>query len=164
MKNSSSVISQLTVTSLALLLIGICSVVVSLDIPKDPDGGLGARVFPMMSSGALVLLGVLGILSGIKGYSNERKEKKGENFFLKITGLLVLSLFYVWIISKLGYLISTALVSPLILLLFGVRNLAGLLIAAIICPVVYHAVFFIGLGVFPPYGEWFDLLDVIQRN
>jgi putative tricarboxylic transport membrane protein len=47
--------------------------------------------------------------------------------------------------------------------LFGIRNPLSLLIAAIVCPAVYHAIFFMGLGVYPPYGEWFDLLDLFQK-
>lgn len=163
MKDRPSVINQSTITYLALLVLGICATAASLEIPRDPDGGLGARVFPIMSSTALVLLGTLGILSRMKGIVSEEIEKSTENSILKVTALLVLSLFYVWIISKFGYLISTALVSPLILLLFGMRDPIGLLVAAIVCPAVYHAVFFIGLGVYPPYGEWFDLLDLIQN-
>ena len=134
----------------------------SIDIPRDPDGGLGARVFPMMSSGALILLGTIGFLTGLKPVA-ALKEKTDSRLLMQIAAALALSLFYVWIISKLGYLISTALVAPAILLLFGIRSPLGLLIAAIVCPAVYHAIFFMGLGVFPPYGEWFDLLDIFQK-
>lgn len=163
MDNRSSVINQSTVTSFVLLLIGIGAIVASLDIPRDPDGGLGARVFPLISSGALVLLGALGVLSGLKGFGHDEQTKEDRRTLLKISALLLLSIFYVWIIGKLGYLIATALVSPLILLLFGVRNPVGLLIAVIACPAIYHAIFFIALGVYPPYGEWFDLLDFFQQ-
>ena len=163
MKDRPSVINQSTLTYLALLVLGICSTLASLEIPRDSDGDLGAKVFPIMSSVALVLLGTLGLLSRTKGLVSEEIEKSTENSLLKVTALLVLSLFYVWIISKFGYLVSTALVSPLILRLFGMRDPIGLLVAAIVCPAVYHAIFFIGLNVYPPYGEWFDLLDLIQN-
>jgi hypothetical protein len=116
----------------------------------------------MMSSGALILLGTIGFLAGLKPVV-VLKEKTDNRLLMQIAAALALSLFYVWIISKLGYLISTAIVAPSILLLFGIRNPLGLLIAAIVCPAVYHALFFMGLGVFPPYGEWFDLLDLFQK-
>jgi len=157
-----SFLNQSTVTSIALALIGAGAMVASIDIPRDPDGDLGARVFPMMSSGALILLGTIGFLAGLKPVAI-RKEKAGNKLLAQIAAVLALSLFYVWIIGKLGYLISTALVAPLILMLFGIRNPIGLVIAAIVCPAVYHAIFFMGLGVFPPYGEWFDLLDLFQK-
>ncbi len=157
-----SFLNQSTVTSIVLALVGAGAMMASIDIPRDPDGGLGARVFPMMSSGALILLGSIGFLAGLKPIAT-REEKTNYKLLAQIAVLLVLSLFYVWIISKLGYLISTALVAPLILMLFGYRKPVGLLIAAIVCPVCYHAVFFMGLGVYPPYGEWFDLLDVFQK-
>lgn len=157
-----SFLNQSTVTSIALALIGAGAMLASIDIPRDPDGGLGARVFPMMSSGALILLGTIGFLAGLKPVA-ARKEKTDSRLLVQITAVLALSLFYVWIIGKLGYLISTALVAPSILLLFGVHNPLVLLTAAIVCPAVYHAIFFMGLGVFPPYGEWFDLLDLFQK-
>ena len=157
-----SFFNQTTVTSMALLLIGAGAMVASIDIPRDPDGGLGARVFPMISSGALILLGILGSLAGLKEVAPQ-KAKTSNKVLVQIAILLLLSLFYVWLISKLGYLISTALVAPMILMLFGIRNALGLTIAAIVCPIIYHAIFFIVLGVFPPYGEWFDLLDLLQR-
>jgi len=159
---SRSFFNQTTVTSIVLALIGAGAMLATFDIPRDPDGGLGARVFPMMSSGALILLGTIGFLAGLKSIA-AREETTGKKLLVQIAAVLALSLFYVWIIGKLGYLISTALVAPLILMLFGVRNPLGLLIAAIVCPAVYHAIFFMGLGVFPPYGEWFDLLDLFQK-
>ncbi len=155
-------LNQSTVTSIALLLIGVGAMLASFDIPRDPDGGLGARVFPMMSSGALILLGTIGFLAGLKPVAT-REEKTGKKLLVQIAAVLALSLFYVWIISKLGYLISTALVAPLILMLFGIRNPLGLVIAAVVCPAIYHGIFFMGLGVYPPYGEWFDLLDLFQK-
>ena len=157
-----SFLNQSTVTYIALALIGTAAMLASIDIPRDPDGGLGARVFPMMSSGALILLGTIGFLTGLKPLA-ALKEKTDSRLLMQIAAVLALSLFYVWIISKLGYLISTALVAPTILLLFGIRSPLGLLISAIVCPAVYHAIFFMGLGVFPPYGEWFDLLDLFQK-
>ena len=157
-----SFLNQSTVTSIALALIGAGAMLASIDIPRDPDGGLGARVFPMMSSGALILLGTIGFLTGLKS-GTARKEKTDSKLLARIAAVLALSLFYVWIIGKLGYLIGTALVAPSILMLFGIRNPLGLLTAAIVCPAVYHAIFFLGLGVYPPYGEWFDLLDVFQK-
>ena len=163
MKDRPSVINQSTLTYLALLVLGICAAVASLEIPRDPDGSLGARVFPIMSSVTLVILGIVGFLSTFKEPVNEEIEKSPDKSFTKVTAVLVLSLFYVLIISKFGYLVATALISPLILLLFGIRNPVGLLVAAIVCPAVYHAIFFIGLNVYPPYGEWFDLLDLIQN-
>lgn len=157
-----SFLNEATVTSIALALIGAGAMLVTFDIPLDPDGGLGARVFPMISSGALILLGAIGFLTGLKPVA-PRKDRTDSKILVQIAAVLALSLLYVWIIGKLGYLISTALVAPAILMLFGIRNPLGLLIAAIVCPAVYHAVFFIGLGVFPPYGEWFDLLDLFNN-
>ena len=81
-----------------------------------------------------------------------------------IVGLLALSVAYVIGINYVGYLLSTAAAAPIALYLFGVRSIPGLAAAAVLCPAIYHLIFFVGLGVFPPYGLWFDLLDVIQGH
>lgn len=160
-----SFINQSTAVCITLALIGAGAILASIGIPKDPDGGLGARVFPLMASGSLLLLGVIGLITDQTADAERANEvRRGhKKTLVQVFLLLALSLFYVWIIGKLGYLISTALVAPLVLMSFGIRNPFGLLIAAIVCPAIYHALFFIGLGVFPPFGEWFDLLDVIRK-
>ncbi|NKB54400.1 MAG: hypothetical protein GKR97_19705 [Rhizobiaceae bacterium] len=81
-----------------------------------------------------------------------------------IVGLLTVAVLYVWLISKFGYLISTATIAPMVMWMFGMRNPLALVATAILCPATYHYTFFVALGVFPPYGEWFDLLDIIQGN
>ena len=99
----------------------------------------------------------------MKGLVSQEIKKSTGNLKSKVTALLVLSLFYVWIIRKSSDTCIDCSGFPSILLLFGMRNPMGLLVAAIVCPAVYHAIFFIGLNVYPPYGEWFDLLDLIQN-
>ncbi len=49
--------------------------------------------------------------------------------------------------------------APVVLYIFGVRSRIGLAISVIVCPLIFHIIFFELLGVFPPYGEVFDLLD-----
>lgn len=157
-----SFLNQSKNVCICLALIGSAAMLVTLDIPRDPDGGLGARVFPMMASGALILLGVAGFFTSVKSVQVGKEDCRGYRS-IQIFLLLALSIAYVWLMSKLGYLISTALAAPIILMLFGIRNPLGLLVAAIACPAIYHAIFFVGLGVFPPLGEWFDLLDLFRQ-
>ena len=145
----------------AVCLIGLGAVYGALQIPRGAEGGIGgARIFPYLASGAILIFGALEFHKGIRGTDKTRFALTKVPF--EITSLLALAIAYVLLITKLGYLIATGLVVPAALLLFGVRNPLGLLAAMVICPVVYQLIFFELLGVFPPFGEWFDLLDVIQ--
>lgn len=75
--------------------------------------------------------------------------------------LLALGILYVLAIDRIGYLASTALVAPLAFVLFGERRPLVLALAATLVPLALHVVFFRLLGVFPPFGRWFDVLDVV---
>ncbi len=142
------------VVGLALILIGIGATLTSLTISLDQYGRWGARFFPLAGSLALVALGMVE-LRRAGGPSLDRQH------WSAIAGLLALSLAYVWAISVVGYLIATAIAAPLALWIFGVRSALGLSAAVVLCPGIYHLVFFELLGVFPPLGRWFDLLDII---
>ncbi|HIC82093.1 MAG TPA: tripartite tricarboxylate transporter TctB family protein [Kiloniellaceae bacterium] len=148
-----------TVVGAVLAAFGAAAVIASFGIDPDPDGGWGARIFPLAAAAALLLLGAMEMAKGLT--AQDAAPIRMAPQLSGILALLLLSLAYVWLMGKLGYLISTALAAPLALWLFGIRNPLGLLAAALLCPLAYHLVFFLGLGVFPPLGEWFDLLDVI---
>lgn len=146
-----------------MALFGLAAIVASLGINPDPDGGWGARIFPLVGSAALLILGIVecakGLASPPPAVSTTDEDSNGMG---RIFALLILCFAYVWLIGKFGYLISTGLAAVGALMVFGVRNPIGLLVAAIVCPLVYHFIFFVLLGVFPPYGEWFEPLDIIQ--
>lgn len=141
-----------------LLATGAIAVIASFWIPLDYDGSMGARVFPLMSAGTLLLLGGL-MLRPAKSdaEATEPQSHIAPSPFL-LLGLIVV---YLLLIGKLGYLISTGLVIPAALWLFGIRRLAGLAFAAFAAPITFHLIFFKAMGVPPPYGAWFDLLDLI---
>lgn len=151
--------NQTTIVAAVLTLVGTAALVASFQIDLDRNGGWGARIFPLSGAGSLAVLGALEFLKGLK----EGRSTPLPSFDVRaIAGLLVLALAYTFMIGAVGYLASTAIVAPLALILFGIRDWRGLLAAAILCPAIYHLIFFEALGVFPPYGRWFDLLDVIQ--
>ena len=159
------VLNSNTVIGGVLAVFGLAAVAASLSINPDPDGGWGARIFPLVGSVALVVLGVLECVKGLSSSAPISPPKEeGSSPLPAIFSLVALSLAYVWLMGKFGYLISTGIAAVLVLMIFGVRNPLGLLVAAIVCPAIYHFIFFVMLGVFPPYGEWFDLLDVIEGN
>lgn len=149
-----------TVVGVTLALVGLGSLWATFQIDANVDGGSMARVFPLAAS---TLLTGLGVFEAIKA----GHPKGGAPLRLgaeagKVLQLVVLAALYIWAITQFGYLISTPFVTVAALWVFGIRSPVGLALAAAICPVFYHLIFFKLLGVFPPYGSRFDLLDVIQ--
>ncbi|MFL4471103.1 tripartite tricarboxylate transporter TctB family protein [Tateyamaria armeniaca] len=100
----------------------------------------------MAGSISLVVLGVAELWGARPSQLSDRRHLPA------ILALLLLSVAYVWSISVVGYLLSTAVAAPLALVIFGVRNPIGLCAAAVLCPALYHGVFFVALGVFPPWA------------
>jgi putative tricarboxylic transport membrane protein len=153
-------LNSATLVGGALALLGVGGIVASFGINPDPDGGWGARIFPLVGSGSILLLGLLEFIKGLRGAAGFGGQD--NKALTDIFAMLFLSLAYVWLMAKLGYLLSTAIAAPLAMWIYGIRNPLGLIVAAILSPLIYHLIFFVGLGVFPPLGEWFDLLDIIQ--
>ncbi|MEP1930093.1 MAG: tripartite tricarboxylate transporter TctB family protein, partial [Roseibium sp.] len=81
---------------------------------------------------------------------------------LEVLTLFAIALLYQQSMRWFGYVLPTAIAAPVVLYIFGVRNWIGLAISVVVCPLIYHVIFFELLGVFPPFGEVFDLLDTIK--
>ncbi len=143
------------VVGVALILIGIGATVTAFGISLDQYGRWGARYFPLVGSVALILLGVIEVTRAPGGAVVDRRHLPA------IAALLLLAILYIICISAFGYLIATALAAPAALWIFGVRSPVGLAAAMVLSPALYHLVFFEFLGVFPPLGRYFDLLDLI---
>ncbi|MXW87549.1 MAG: tripartite tricarboxylate transporter TctB family protein [Boseongicola sp. SB0673_bin_14] len=152
-----------------MVAVGLSFFAASLGIDVQEQGGIAPRVFPMAGALLIAMLGAMQVGHGTSRASLVRKpqdageaEARGRALdAYHVAGLLALSVAYVAGINYFGYLVSTAAAAPVALCLFGIRSIPGLCAAAVLCPAIYHLVFFVGLGVFPPYGLWFDLLDVI---
>lgn len=142
-----------------LFVIGTVSLGMSVQIPLTSEGGTGARIFPIIASLSIT---VLGFLEFGRGWRRDTPPLVITDRWPNILGLLALAICYTLLIAQLGYLIATAVVAPFAMYLFGIRNPLGLLTAAIICPTLFHLIFIELLGVFPPYGQAFDLLDLLQ--
>lgn len=154
-----SPLNRETLLGLAMAAIGVAIVAASLGIEVLEQGGIGPRVFPLAGGVAIAGLGVAQALSGLR----ERiQHVPVSRDFLRMLLLTAVAVAYLLGITYFGYLLATAFCAPVVLTLFGVRSPLALVVSAVLCPTIYHLVFFVGLGVFPPYGEWFDLLDVIQ--
>ncbi|PHS04476.1 MAG: hypothetical protein COA78_16575 [Blastopirellula sp.] len=162
---------QAVITGLVLTLLGIGATISALLIERDYSGGFGPKLFPLIAAISLLVMGLLELFGSLRisqhseaSAPEQEAEQIDKGALTRILGLLVLAIIYIWLISKIGYLLSTGITTFFVMLLFGVRNPLVLLITVILCPIAYHAIFFWGLGVYPPYSEWFDLATFLGVN
>ena len=151
---------------LVILFLGAFSVWGALLVPPPPEGETWAGVLPMGAALALTLTGALLAWSGFKhktaGNGEASASPASGRSFKTVLGLIIIALLYQQAIGLLGYEVSTAIAGPVVLLLFGVRNKAGILLSIILFPLAFHLVFFTLLGVFPPIGSYWDLMEFIR--
>lgn len=160
---------------LAIALVGLASAVAVLSIGGWGSGAWGPRTVPLLASLLLVLCGAADALLSPRlsptsegtAPANEgdpvgtARDDRSANDDWCAAALLGLAVLYVLSIDRIGYLAATALASPCGFALFGVRRPLALLAATLIVPLALHVAFFRLLGVFPPFGRWFDVLDVV---
>ncbi|MGR3539817.1 MAG: tripartite tricarboxylate transporter TctB family protein [Hasllibacter sp.] len=139
---------------LGLALIGAGLLAGGAALTIGGPGEWGPRVVPLLAAATLAL-------SGAAVAASARPPRAGADGTGRAVLLLGLAVLYVPAIDRVGYLVATALAAPAAFALFGVRGPARLALAATLVPLALHLAFFRLLGVFPPLGAWFDLLDRI---
>ncbi|SPJ27136.1 tripartite tricarboxylate transporter TctB family protein [Falsiruegeria mediterranea] len=130
-------------------------------VPGATPGDTWAGIVPFSASLALLLLSGL-MLLGASQQTASGEDKTDHAATFEIISLFLIALIYQQSFRWFGYLLPTAIVAPIVLYMFGVRSWVGLALSVVICPLVFHVIFFELLGVFPPFGEVFDLLDWIK--
>lgn len=154
--------------AIILLLLGISAIWGALQVPPASANETWAGTVPMGAAIFLVIIALWMVLSELSvpspksGESDEAKQASDNSATLHVISLFAVAIVYQQSMRWFGYVLPTAIVAPVVLALFGVRNLMGLALAVALCPLVFHVIFFELLGVFPPYGEVFDLLDFLK--
>lgn len=147
---------------IVLALISLFAIWGAWQVPAASPGDTWAGIVPFSASVALLILSGA-MLAGASQQTAGGSETVQDNVAtIQIVGLFLIALIYQQSFRWFGYLLPTAIVAPIVLYIFGVRNLVGLTLSIALCPLVFHLIFFVLLGVYPPYGEVFDLLSWIQ--
>lgn len=146
---------------LVLTAISLVALWGAWQVPGATPGDTWAGIVPFSASLALLALSGLMIL-GASQQTAMGEDKTDHTTTFEIIGLFLIALVYQQSFRWFGYLLPTAVVAPIVLYTFGVRSWIGLALSVVICPLVFHVIFFELLGVFPPFGEVFDLLDWIR--
>ncbi|MBM2576283.1 tripartite tricarboxylate transporter TctB family protein [Jannaschia sp. Os4] len=137
---------------LALVAAGVAGGLAALSIGGWTGGEWGPRTVPLLAAATLALAGV-----AIAASPAARPPRAAGE--ARVVLLLALAVLYVLGIDRIGYLLATGLAAPAAFALFGVRKPLRLVATAVAVPLALHLAFFRLLGVFPPLGSWFDLLD-----
>ncbi|WP_081894694.1 tripartite tricarboxylate transporter TctB family protein [Ruegeria halocynthiae] len=147
---------------LVLAAISLVAIWGAWQVPAASPGDTWAGIVPFAASVALLGLSILLLVGASRQPAGPAPTSSDSAVTLQIVGLFIIALIYQQSFRWFGYLLPTAIVAPIVLYIFGVRSWIGLAVSMVICPLVFHVIFFVLLGVFPPYGEVFDLLSWIQ--
>jgi len=147
---------------LVILLLGLVAVVGVWNVPAAGENETWAGIVPFGAGLALLMISgfmLYGAYQAVAGGLDLRREHTAT---FEILSLFAIALLYQQSIRWFGYVLPTAIAAPVVLYMFGVRSWLGLALSVVLCPLVYHLIFFKALGVFPPFGEVFDLLDAVK--
>ncbi|MEX0366366.1 MAG: tripartite tricarboxylate transporter TctB family protein [Ruegeria sp.] len=148
------------VEGIVLALLSLIAIWGAWQVPAASPGDTWAGIVPFAASVALLVLSGLVLLGGLRAtQTGPDIAQERDTGTLDILILFAVALIYQQSFRWFGYVLPTAIVAPVVLYIFGVRNWIGLAVSMIACPLIFHIIFFELLGVFPPYGEVFDLLD-----
>ena len=165
-----------SVVGVVLIATGAFVVYQAFQIPVTRVAGWGPRAFPMLAALAVVLAGAVVVWSGLRGAAGAAPDPAARDpaapdpaapgaeggALPSVLGLIIAASGYIWLLDKVGYLLATALATPVVFWLFGVRRPVSLIAATILCPIIYQIVFIELMRVFPPRGEWIDLIDLLR--
>ncbi|MHB0868323.1 MAG: tripartite tricarboxylate transporter TctB family protein [Chloroflexota bacterium] len=109
----------------AAALLGAAVYMQTLTFPSMPDGTPGPALFPRVLSALLVLFGVVIVAQSTRHHVGENNHYETANV-LKAGGVLVGIAAYVFLVHKLGFLITATLLMLALMAMLGVRLRVGL--------------------------------------
>ena len=150
--------------AIALVWLSAVAIIGALQVPEAAEGETWAGIVPFGAGIGLAIIAAILLVSALakddKSESLDSSENKGA---YSVCILFLIAVLYQQSFTWFGYLLPTAIAAPVVLYLFNVRSPLGLMLSVVICPLIFHTIFFVLLGVYPPFGEVFDLLSFIQE-
>lgn len=147
---------------LVIMLLGLVAVLGLWNVPAAGENETWAGIVPFGAGLALLLISGFMLYGARQAVAGGFILLREHGATLQILSLFAIALIYQQSFRWFGYVLPTAIAAPVVLYIFGVRNRLGLALSIVLCPLVYHLIFFKALGVFPPIGEVFDLLDAVR--
>nr|WP_321500504.1 tripartite tricarboxylate transporter TctB family protein [uncultured Dethiosulfovibrio sp.] len=141
--------------ALAFLALGATALIQTtrFDQTLITDNYLGATFFPRMVSLGMIAIALVVLVGAIKG-KDEVKAGSPKGAYRTTAGAIAIAL-YAWGLEPLGFIISTAALNLVILVLFGVKKPSLLLVLPISVTFTIYWVFYKLLMVPLPEGIFF---------
>ena len=139
------------------------------------ENDIGPSFFPYILSFTMIGLGLLVGISAliynptVKRVTGEAEEGEEEKFgfrdsdIVRIVSVVAMGFVYIGLFYAFGYFLSTLFSLMLMLLVFGNRNMALILVLSIVGAVVYNYVFIGLMGLHDPPGLLFDLNRFLEN-
>ncbi len=130
-----------------------------VDNPKliVSNPAMSSRLFPYVLSIGLGIVGVAMMLAEIvnkKAWSN-KKHMINQTAIARVLALLGLALLYYWLMGILGYLLTSMLLLPVLMLFYGYRHYKVIVIVSIAFPLIMYYLFVTFMYVPLPKGILF---------
>src|SRR5699024_1857570 len=125
--------------------IGIGAIYYTKDFVNNMQGDIGSSVYPIIISIITIILSVLLLISTyIKNMTEEEKKSNYSKENLIRIGLGIVSfIIYFYLITKLGFIISSTIFILLFLLALGIRDWRKYIFIPVLTPVIIHYIFVI---------------------
>lgn len=150
--------------AIALGWLSAIAIIGALQVPDASSGETWAGIVPFGAGIGLAIIAAILFVSALaKDHHSERSSSTDNKGAYSVCVLFLIAVLYQQSFTWFGYLLPTAIVATVALYLFNVRSPLGLLLSIVVCPAIFHIIFFVLLGVYPPFGEVFDLLSFIQE-
>lgn len=124
---------------------------------------VGPAMVPTVIASLIISLGGLELIGALRRKDSEDQpsevtgedEEKSELTFhviARITATAVIGFAYIWLLTATGYIISTAITLPTLLVLFGTSSIRKLVMMTVVGTAIYYFVFFRLMGLYDPAG------------
>lgn len=124
---------------------------------------VGPAMVPTVIASLIIALGSLELIGVLREKDPEGRpseiadddEEKSEltlHMIARIVATAIIGFAYIWLLTATGYIISTAITLPTLLVLFGTSSIRKLAIMTIVGTAIYYFVFFRLMGLYDPAG------------
>jgi putative tricarboxylic transport membrane protein len=133
-----------------LTAVGIGMLADAINFGRFISGGIGADFFPKIISSALVLTGLLLAAGAYRAARKqaETRESAVKSNYVEFAAVIGLFLVYILALKPLGFIVSTAPFTFLLILVLSPRENRGYLLFAVIAAAVTIAAYFLFVKVF----------------
>ena len=155
--------------SVAVGLVGAIFLAMALRIDASgvrtqAEALVGPTMVPVVIASLILVLGALELTASfirhyrsrtdaaLQGTESSKYAPLSATLLVRIATIVGIGFAYVWLLGATGYIISTALILPALLVLFGTRSAGKVALMTLSGTAIYYLVFIRLLGLYDPVG------------